>query len=344
MLTRFKERLETRDSFSFDSVLVSASRRSNIIKFVDPKMPTICGLTISNIVVGEIQILLAVILFGCSFVLQRSAMIDGLLPLSYNVGRYGVSAVLMILYKICEVQWQPTKPKYEPLGEKQNAGEEEEFHSTSNVSDAVVSAQWQNRKVISNTWGAIFLWGSALGISGIGGSVGQQLGLVTVSAGKTAFISGLFVIVTPFVEWLCPGYNISIPAKAWGAAALSLIGLSLLSGCASADVCFGGAIGTGEVLVFLSMFCWVLSILASDKGSKVADVVWLSVVDFSLTTVVTLVFALVYEPQVWVYPYPMFTQNWKIILITGLIEAVAFNFANLGQVTSRLKSSDHLRT
>jgi drug/metabolite transporter (DMT)-like permease len=303
-------------------------------------MPQVAfGVELSNEVVGEIQLILAVLFFGISFVLQRGAMVSGIPPLTYNAVRYSISMLVMLAYKGFELWWAKATASITggSSSSKEYASVADQEGNTDGTGTDTLSITTDsseiNRKQSTNTWSEIFIWGSLLGVTSIGGSIGQQIGLVTVSAGKTAFITGLFVIVTPFAESVAPGYNVTVSRKCWMSAAVSVVGLALLSGCAEQDVCFGGAIGPGEILVFASMFMWVISILASDKGSKTCDVVWLSIVDFAITASVTSVIAYHYEPAVWEPPFALLLEgpHWRNMLLVGMTEAIAFNLANLGQ-------------
>ncbi len=173
--------------------------------------------------------------------------------------------------------------------------------------------------------------GIVCGLANIGGSVCQQIGLVTVSAGKTAFITGMFVIFVPITEWILPCMHGTITLRSWLAAAVSVAGLYLLSGCAEAEICFGDAIGRGEIIVFVSMLFWVVSILGSDAGAKSVDAVWLTIIDFSVTTIVTFFLAWYFEPAMWIYPYELIVSNWRNILAIGASEGFAFALSTQGQ-------------
>ena len=64
----------------------------------------------------------------------------------------------------------------------------------------------------------------------------QQVGLESVSAGKTSFITGMFVVFVPILEYFTPGFGIQLNLQRWIAALVSLAGLYLLSGCAEEHV------------------------------------------------------------------------------------------------------------
>lgn len=98
---------------------------------------------------------------------------------------------------------------------------------------------------------AALLPGLALGVLSFAGFATQTLGLVSTTASKAAFITGLSVILTPLFSALWfryrgfryRGFRHSVPARAYLAAAVALAGLGLMS--------FSGPLGvtTGDLWV-----------------------------------------------------------------------------------------------
>jgi drug/metabolite transporter (DMT)-like permease len=179
----------------------------------------------------------------------------------------------------------------------------------------------------------LVLYSSLLGITNFGGSMLQQYGLVTVSAGKTGFITGMYVVFVPFFEYcLIPRYRHHFNCKIVLSVLLSFLGLYLLSGCIEEEHCFGTKIGMGEILVFISTFFWVASILVGDYGAKSVEVISLTLYEFIVATSLNFVFAYSLEPDNFVYPFPAVQENWHLIVIVGITEALAFGLSTLGQM------------
>ncbi len=74
---------------------------------------------------------------------------------------------------------------------------------------------------------AALLPGLVLGVLSFAGFATQTLGLVSTTASKAAFITGLSVILTPLFSALW--FRHSVPARAYGAALVALSGLGLMS-------------------------------------------------------------------------------------------------------------------
>eukprot|EP01031_Cornospumella_fuschlensis_P035311 gene35311-42788_t len=257
----------------------------------------------SNEFTGEIQIMVSLLFFGASFIGQRYAMLQGM-------AKYGLG-----LAANYEKDEKADKSLHSNDPKNESNKEDKENDSTKDCCSK-----------------DLLIYGLGLGVANFAGSILQQIGLVTVTAGKTGFITGMYVVIVPIVEHLTPGFSSSLSVRAWVAAGLSFIGLFLLSGCAGHEVCFGGAIKIGEVTVFVSMLFWVVSIMMSDVGSKKVEVVLLTLVDFLTTTVITFLLALYLEPASWVYPYTHIRHNIVSIVAVGFSEAVAFTLSTLGQM------------
>ncbi len=137
------------------------------------------------------------------------------------------------------------------------------------------------RKLSPGGWTAALLMGVFL----TGGYVFQTLGLERTTAAKAGFITGLFVVLTPVFGSLFLGHRATAPA--WAAAAVSALGLFLLSGGSD-----GGRL-VGDLLVLLCACSFALHILFT--GRAVADhhpgallVIQLGVCGFSTLAVAAL--------------------------------------------------------
>ncbi|MEA2498228.1 MAG: hypothetical protein QOH26_633 [Actinomycetota bacterium] len=91
------------------------------------------------------------------------------------------------------------------------------------------------------------------------GYIFQTMGLERTSASNAGFITGMFVVLTPLFGALFLGQKAGAPA--WAAAAVSTVGLLLLSGGA-------GGINSGDVLVFLCACSFAGHILATGKAVR----------------------------------------------------------------------------
>lgn len=265
-------------------------------------------------IIGEMQIIASVFFFAFSFSMQRQAMLNGMSPITYNVYRYIVSTALLFSMKYIM--------KFQVRSEDEDSDNDEIINSNPTV---------RRERELKKTW-EMWFYGIVLGVANFGGSILQQVGLVTVTAGKTGFITGMYVVFVPLTEYFVPCMTAQLTIHSWIAALMSMFGLYLLSGCAEQDTCLGGAIKEGEVLVFISMFFWVISIIAADFGSKKLEVVTLQLVDFFVTTLLTIALAVIVAPDLFIWQEVV--DNWVLIVVVGITEAVAFTLSTMGQIYS----------
>ena len=293
---------------------------------------------LSNERVSELQLLGAVLFFGSSIAFQREAMVNGIGPYTYQACRYVVSIAGTLLFK-------------------------SDLLCNSNVPSMVdVKAQSSDEQRRN-----LLFYGFIGGICQFSGCILQQIGLVTVSASRGGFITGMYVVFVPVAEWFlaflstltCCYYcvqwctssesvvsavlptNTAITLTTWLAVVASFLGLYLLSGCWEVGYksdeqgeghCLGNALGVGDLLVFLGMFFWVASIMISDVACKVCPILDLVLLEFSMVLLLSTVAAVVLEPAMWHLPLSEIRTNWLPIVIVGLFEAAAFILGCLGQM------------
>ncbi len=162
---------------------------------------------------AELLLLLTALIWGFAFVAQRVGM-EHIGPFTYNGVRFVLGALSLL-----------------PL-------------------------LWINRRstvhVGPGGWW-LALWGGLLaGLLLFTGASLQQVGIVYTTAGKTGFITGLYVVIVPLIGWLL-GYRI-----AWGTgigAVLAIAGLYLLTLADSLTLVYG------DGLVLISAFFWAGHVL-----------------------------------------------------------------------------------
>jgi drug/metabolite transporter (DMT)-like permease len=149
--------------------------------------------------------------------------------------------------------------------------------------------------------------GGVMGLFLMVGYVFQTLGLQRTTASNTGFITGLFVVLTPIFGALFFPHRAG--AIAWAAAAVSTVGLFLLSGT-------GGEVHLlGDGLVLVTACCFSLHILATDRAVKDHDVGALLAVQLAVCGLVPLLIAV----GVGDLELPRGATVWSALLVTSLI-------------------------
>lgn len=147
----------------------------------------------------------------------------------------------------------------------------------------------------------------------------QQIGIQYTTAGKAGFLTALYIVIVPLLGIFLgrlPG------VKVWMGVVLSLLGVYLLS------VKDGFSISGGDALVIICAVLFSFHILVVDKVSPKVDGVRLSWIQFFVSAVLSLVFALIWEkPQL-----SAILAAWLPLLYTGVLSSgVGYTLQILGQ-------------
>jgi drug/metabolite transporter (DMT)-like permease len=139
------------------------------------------------------------------------------------------------------------------------------------------------------------------------GYIFQTLGLERTTASNTAFITGLFVVLTPLFGGVLFGQH---PGPvAWAAAATAGVGLYLLSGTGG-DLHLGG-----DALVLVTACSFALHILFTDRAVVEHDVGALLAVQLAVSGVVPLLFAIGQGDLI----IPTSSVVWSALLVTAFV-------------------------
>lgn len=106
---------------------------------------------------------------------------------------------------------------------------------------------------------AAFRPGLILGILVFVGYWCQTRGLMVISPSRSAFLTGLYVVLVPFCDRLL--YRTRIDARAWIGSALAVIGTTMLIGG------FDARPSWGDALTFVCAICFAMHVVLSAKYS-----------------------------------------------------------------------------
>ena len=114
----------------------------------------------------------------------------------------------------------------------------------------------------------------------------QQIGLVYTNAGKTAFITALYMLLVPIIGILLK-HKTNI--NNWIGAIIGAVGLYFL--CVTTQF----TVATGDVIVFIGSFCWPAHILAVNHFAPKVDVIRLMCIQFIVSGIMSLAAAVFTE-------------------------------------------------
>ena len=132
-----------------------------------------------------------------------------------------------------------------------------------------------------------WLSASVMGVFLFLGSITQQIGLVSTTAGKAAFITGLYIVLVPLILSL---FGQKLSRFVWAAVALGLSGLYLLSMQGASMIP-----ATGDLWVLASAVFFALHIVVIGRASLQHDALRLSIVQFYVCALLSLVGMFVWE-------------------------------------------------
>ena len=147
----------------------------------------------------------------------------------------------------------------------------------------------------------------------------QQVGLVSTSAGKTAFITTLYILLVPII-------GIFLKRKLhwyiWLAVAMGTIGLYFLCITDSFTIAFG------DLVILIGAFFWALHILFMDYYAPRVMVTKLIAIQFFISGTLSLIVSFFTEP----FLFEGLMGAMPTIVYTGIMSSgLAFTFQGLGQ-------------
>ena len=230
---------------------------------------------------GALMLLGASFFWGTTFVAQMSGM-DGLGPFSYAAARYfiGFLAMLAVMYFTHE----------EKLRERR-----------------------------AGKYGRGFLAGIFCGIFLFLASSFQQVAMLYTTAGKSAFITCLYIIFVPLASKLI---GKKIRTENWIGAFLAITGLYFLSIGEEFTVNFG------DFLLLIGAVFWTLQIMAIDKVAKKVDTIDLSTSQVFVTALLSFIVMMIFENPTW---DAIFNAAFPIFYGGVMSSGVAFTLQIYGQ-------------
>lgn len=210
---------------------------------------------------GDLLLLTTATIWGLAFVAQRVGM-DYVGPLTFSWTRFALAALVLIPI----VHFMNKSPK-------KHAAEAEQKELTPE------ERKLQKRTLMkaSITCGCVLFTANIL----------QQIGLVSTSAGKTGFITALYIVLVPVFSVVLknrPGM------KCWIGVALGTVGLYFL--CITSSF----TIAPGDLVVLVGAGFWATHILVIDHFlPKVSDPVKMSMYQFVVVAVMSFIGSLIFE-------------------------------------------------
>lgn len=151
----------------------------------------------------------------------------------------------------------------------------------------------------------------------------QQFGIRDTDAGKTAFITAMYVVIVPI-------YGVFLrkkaPINAWVGVCICVVGFYLL--CINE----GFTLAPSDLTVLLCAFAFAMQIVAADIFLPKCDSIRLSLVQFMTTALLSTIFALILE---WPIAFPAMKECLPELLFLAIgSSGIAYTCQIIGQKTT----------
>jgi drug/metabolite transporter (DMT)-like permease len=237
-------------------------------------------------ITADILLLLVTLVWGTTFVVVKNA-IETMGPLTYLAVRFSLAGIVLLAWHFAKYGFRPKRDHNGSAG------------TASTLRPGEASHAWYSSSRRFYTGG--ILTGLALAFS----YATQTLGLVTVAAGKAAFITGLSVVLVPLGARLILRHTPDV-ASVIGVS-LATVGLGLMS------IQLPLNIALGDLLVLLCAVGFATHILLVGAYSSEGDPVLFAGIQLVVVAVGTGICALIFERPI-VVP----SSAWGAIVFTAL--------------------------
>lgn len=168
-------------------------------------------------------------------------------------------------------------------------------------------------------WREVMLPGFLVGAILFAGSALQQIGIESTTAGHSAFVTGLYVVLVPVVGFF---FGQRTNGATWAGVALAIVGLYLITVTAEFTV------NPADLITLGGTGFWTAHILTVAYFSPKVDPLRLSVAQFAWTALLSVPVAYLYEPR----PFQGVFDALIPLLYAGLISVgVAFTLQVVAQ-------------
>lgn len=213
---------------------------------------------------GDLALLLAALIWGTSFISQKLGM-NYVEPLTFTASRFLLGGFVLI----------PVILFFQQKSKKDQMPQNSEPHS---------EPQSKPYKVKD-----LLIGGILCGASIFLGASAQQIGIVSTTAGKAAFITALYIVIVPLLGLFLKH---KVSRATWFGVALAVIGLYLLT------IREGFSIQKGDAIVLVGTIFWALQIVIIDHYVDKTDGLKLSCVQFFAAGLLSAVAAFLFETPV----------------------------------------------
>lgn len=209
---------------------------------------------------GNLLLILTAMIWGMAFAFQRKGM-ESIEPLTFTAVRMGLAAVVIGAAVLIEKN-----------REKRN----------------ITKSDPEAERIRSKN---TILGGICCGLFLAAASIFQQIGMVSTSAGKSGFITAMYILLVPIINFML--FRKKNSPLVWIAVLISVVGMYLL--CMTE----GFRLAHSDLLLFLCAVMFSGQILCCDHFVQLGDPLQISAIQILTTTVISAIAAFLMETPSW---------------------------------------------
>lgn len=241
---------------------------------------------------GELLLFLTAIIWGTSFVTQKLGM-NYVEPFTFGAARFLLGAIVLIPVIMCF---------------KKNSSE---YNNNPDIDE--------NKKLLDKD---LIIAGTICGVSLFFGASLQQIGMIYTTAGKSGFITALYIILVPLFGLFT---NKKINRLTLISVTLATIGLYFL--CVNESF----AIQKGDAVILAGTLFWAIQIITVDSYVSKVNGLKLSFFQFTIAGLLSTICAFAFEtPKI----QTLIDCAAPILYTAIMVVGVAYTFQIIGQKTT----------
>ncbi|UJF24674.1 DMT family transporter [Suttonella sp. R2A3] len=186
---------------------------------------------------------------------------------------------------------------------------------------------WLHRRNPRGDYGRWVFYGTVSGLLMFAGMMAQQWGLAHTTAGKSGFLTGLYVVLVPIIGLL---FGLRAGKATALAVLLAAVGLYFFADIRSASSALNWNIGDSVTL--LGTLCWALQVLWTAVAVRHSDVLAFSLMQLLVVAILSILGSIAQEGVIVLFSSELLGITFWDIVFTGIgSSAIAFFLQAVGQ-------------